>query len=85
MAKKTLAQLQREAITACVHRKHDMGKFQPYNSNTQIQMRSVCRKCNRDVVICQNPLPNGIDISGEAVALNCDRFYAETTIPSSKN
>jgi len=32
---------------------------------------SHCKICRKSVAINARPLPNGIDIAGEAVALNC--------------
>lgn len=34
---------------------------------------AVCRNCKRSVDINTKPLPNEIDIQGEAVAVNCER------------
>lgn len=60
--------LRLEALKACNGRGHKMSRFTRLASHT---MESICRRCNRGVCLNTKPAPNEIDISGEAVALNC--------------
>ena len=63
--------LKREARDACEFRGHDMGKF--FGDGTKYVIQSKCRRCGMQAWVDTNPPPNGIDIAGEAVALNCER------------
>ena len=69
----TMNRLRRSARESCKWRGHDMtpfkanGNWRPYSAQT-----SVCRKCGMEVAVDAYPAPNGIDIGGEAVALNCE-------------
>jgi hypothetical protein len=65
-----LTRLSRDARAACKWRGHDMRPFHPipYWANVRT---SECRKCGMQVAIDADPAPNGIDIGGEAVALDC--------------
>lgn len=62
--------LKKEVKEAAKFRGHKMGKFRTWKYS-KIAM-SVCNTCNRCVVVDLKPLPNGIEIGGEAVALNCE-------------
>lgn len=56
--------LRGEALSAAKWRGHDMGPF--------LGSVAKCTECGRQVHVDLNPPPNGIDISGEAVAVDCD-------------
>ncbi len=64
---KKLDRLIKEAKEACLWRGHDMYPFNHIPGGAF----SSCRECDKSVVIRINPLPNEIDIGGEAVAFNC--------------
>jgi len=71
--------LRKEALEACKFRGHEMTRFDRtvcYDLSTGETVRetglSLCHVCGRAVMVDTRPLPNGIDISGEAVALNCE-------------
>lgn len=42
------------------------------NGKRKISWNS-CKHCNMQVIVIANPLPNEINISGEAVAIDCNR------------
>ncbi|MDP1614797.1 MAG: hypothetical protein Q8L68_03280 [Methylococcales bacterium] len=71
-----LDRLKREALDACKFRGHRMGRFVSYNPAFGIRSTTTafafCTVCHRAVGIDAKPLPNGIEIGGEAVALNCE-------------
>lgn len=69
---KKLDRLIKEAKESCLWRDHDMKPFEHCTPKIAI---SNCKKCNMGVVVRTNPLPNQIDIGGEAVALNCKGEY----------
>lgn len=48
-----------------------MRRFRTHTCLAEI-CSSVCKICGKRVVIMPKPLPNEIDIGGEAVALNCE-------------
>ena len=64
-----LDRLIKEAGESCQYRGHRMSRFQ--HTESQTQAYSYCRVCGCDVGVKTNPLPNEIDIGGEAVALDC--------------
>ena len=68
-----ITRLKREAIDSCRFRGHRMGKWEilDYNGFNKMVCASRCKNCNMEVVVDTKPLPNGIDIGGKAVALNC--------------
>ena len=66
--------LRGEAIKSCENRGHEMKRFEfhPYWTNDErVVASSVCLICDMMVEVDTSPPPNGIDIGGEAVALNC--------------
>lgn len=61
--------LKRSATQSARRRGHDMGKWEL--SDYWRNPVQTCKRCGMRVYVDPNPAPNGIDISGEAVALNC--------------
>lgn len=64
-----LIRLKREARSSASFRGHKLSRFQ--TSNHGQTAHAHCVWCQRSVFVDTNPAPNGIDIHGEAVALNC--------------
>ena len=64
-----IERLKREALESCRFRGHKMGRF--LTLDMEGIAYSQCKVCRREVAIDIYPLPNGIVISGEAVALHC--------------
>ena len=66
--------LQNEAAVACKFRGHKMNNwgFTVKAGGSGIRGGAVCSRCGRGVQYDTTPPPNGIDIGGEAVAVNCD-------------
>ena len=69
-----LRRLKLSALASCEWRGHDMERFitdffgsheKPHSAT------SYCRKCKAFVVVNTHPAPNGIDICGDAVAVDC--------------
>ena len=67
--KRSLAELKREAREAAADRGHDLMHFAKVSARIHVAM---CAKCKRQVQINTSPVPNEIDIGGEAVALDCE-------------
>ena len=65
---KNLATLGREARKSCKARGHKMTPFVMLTFHTEV---SHCLTCGKEAIINDKPMPNDIDIAGEAVALNC--------------
>lgn len=61
--------LQKEALESCKFRGHEMTIFTRYGNSAAV---SHCVHCLKNVYVDTNPSPNGIEISGEAVALTCE-------------
>lgn len=72
---KALNELRKEATSSATFRGHKLTWIAPWHSERNSIQRGVCMICGMDVDINTNPLPNGIDICGEAIALTCE--YAE--------
>jgi len=72
---KPLSLLRTEAEESCKLRGHEIEWRRPLMSklsNSTIQ-NGVCKHCGEWVQLTDNPQPNGIDIGGPAVALNCTK------------
>jgi len=71
-----LDKLKREALESCRLRGHDMGYFKtqidyPKGTGRRQVAISYCKHCKMYVQVDSYPEPNGIDIGGNAVAINC--------------
>ncbi|KKM18488.1 hypothetical protein LCGC14_1665130 [marine sediment metagenome] len=64
-----LRRLKREARESCTWRGHSMKPFETVIPNKRVF--SECRNCTGYVQVDTFPPPNGIDIGGDALALNC--------------
>jgi hypothetical protein len=58
----------REAKDYCAWREHKMKRFTHLGRHAY----SDCKICGASVAVTPHPLPNEIEIGGEAVALNCN-------------
>lgn len=65
------ARLTRRAMSAAQNRGHDLGEWGPGSEWDPDASRADCRRCGMSVFVDVSPAPNGIDVSGEAVALDC--------------
>lgn len=64
--------LRKQARRSAKNRGHRLGKFSALTgSGWSESTYAVCSSCGRDVAVYPNPAPNGIEITGEAVALDC--------------
>jgi hypothetical protein len=63
----TLQSLQRQAAKSTAWRGHRMH----WNDQSNGCRRGICLRCAAWVILDTKPAPNGIDIGGTAVALNC--------------
>jgi hypothetical protein len=70
---KAIRQLQRVAARSTRARGHRMQWQTVTASAARIVRNGGCRYCGMQVDLDTHPLPNGIDIGGEAVAVNCLR------------
>ncbi len=69
-----LNRLKREAMEACNFRRHEMTHWKTLQSMTPDRgaiVLSKCQVCGRDVMVLTRPMPNDIEIGGEAVAEDC--------------
>lgn len=48
-------------------RGHNLGPW----SDGDRRSAADCQRCGAGVSVCPNPLPNGIPVSGQAVAVDC--------------
>lgn len=74
VASKNFAHLKENAEEACESKDHEMGEWEDWAENSEKRMMasSTCTICGKGVYVDTKPDPNGIDIGGEAVALNCE-------------
>ena len=66
--------LKRSAKESAEWRGHKLTRFSSHGDHKAI---ASCIHCDMAVMVNARPLPNEIDIAGEAVALNCGREDAE--------
>jgi hypothetical protein len=67
-----LKRLKMRAKESCEWRGHNMSYFKQKPCSTAHD--SFCINCGAMVVVQVNPPANGINIGGEAVALNCPKL-----------
>jgi len=60
--------LRAEAVEACNFRGHEMTRFSRFKDG---HGEASCQFCGKKALVDPKPMPNGIDLSGEALALNC--------------
>lgn len=67
------ARLKGEAKRGCEWRGHRMGNFRGGGRRNTWDhcFTARCKDCGKHVYVELTPAPNSIDISGEAIALNC--------------
>ena len=65
-----IERLRLEAKESAGWRGHKLARFATHIFWPTVRV-SECASCKASVYIDSNPPPNGIDISGRAVALNC--------------
>ena len=65
---RTIDRLKKEALESCELRGHIMGRFAHVAPE---RAYSICRRCGLEVTVDSRPMPNEIDIGGQAVALSC--------------
>lgn len=65
--------LEKSARESATWRGHKLNRFSPakIHSNGKQQSFARCLECGALAAVDTQPLPNDIDISGTAVALNC--------------
>ena len=68
-----MRKLIKEARESCKARGHEMSRFEHQKDiyGHIVFAYSSCKKCDKGVSIRVRPLPNEIQIGGEAVALCC--------------
>ena len=69
---KRLAALKREGERAAAFRGHRLGAWCEGEGSAV----AVCVDCGRQVAVAVSPPANGIDVGGEAVAVNCGEARA---------
>lgn len=69
MSKTKLNRLRYEALRACRFRGHTIYRMK--DSPDKKSAIGFCKECGRQVTVTCNPPPNGIEIMGEAVAVDC--------------
>jgi hypothetical protein len=66
-----MRRLKLEAKKSCEHRGHKMGKFSSHLSCFKAESFCINENCKAWVQVNTNPLPNEIEIGGNAVGVNC--------------
>lgn len=68
-----LEELKKQARQSAKFRGHDLAPFKRWwkTGNEWTRFLAYCRMCDMQVAVDLAPAPNGIDIGGEAVALDC--------------
>jgi hypothetical protein len=66
--KEKLDILRQEGLKVCALRGHAMGEWK----HSKQSAYAYCKRCGRGIFVNINPLPNDINIRGEALAVNCE-------------
>lgn len=66
-----LTKLLELANQSCTSQGHVISWSPPYHGERTSLQNGICLVCKMEVHCNTKPLPNGIDIGGEAVALSC--------------
>lgn len=74
--------LKEEALKAMRFRGHEPSTWKRHNFYSHTVFINTCTRCGREAAVDLNPPPNGIDVSGEAVALGCDEKKEVKTMAS---
>lgn len=69
-----LLELRQQAEESAKQRGHSLRKWATIHGEIRSVANSQCEFCGAWVQCNTKPLPNGIDISGPAVATQCDPF-----------
>ena len=69
--RKALGKLRAEASRGAAWRGHRLEWMDSWHKQNRTIQRGVCLDCGMDVDCNTNPEANGIDIGGQAIALNC--------------
>jgi hypothetical protein len=62
--------LKRKAERSASFRGHALGTWETHGDTAAL---AYCTRCSMTVAVNAQPLPNGIDVGGEAVALTCHK------------
>lgn len=68
-----LSTLKRHAQQSTSFRGHVMQWAAPWHGESKSTQMGTCRRCGMEVHLNTRPMPNEIDVMGEAVALNCTK------------
>ena len=68
----TIEELENEAKVACEIRGHQLGEWEVFSRGGRNYANNKCMTCGKEVQVIDRPMPNEIDVGGEAVALNCE-------------
>lgn len=64
-------ELARQATRTAKFRGHTLSAWQWTHTADRTTGAATCHDCHRGAYVDTRPAPNGIDISGDAIALNC--------------
>ncbi len=70
---KAITRIRKEAEAAAMSRGHKLHPWHPLERDRGrgVVFATCCRVCFYGVAIDAEPAPNGIEVAGRAVALNC--------------
>lgn len=73
-----LGTLRKQASASTRYRNHRMKWGSPYGrANGPLSQNGECRDCGAYCWLVESPAPNGIGVSGLAVAVNCQKPIIE--------
>ena len=67
----SLSTLKKQAQQSTAWRGHSMKWHAPHHGEHRSYQTAECVRCGMDVCVNTRPMPNEIDIGGNAVALDC--------------
>jgi hypothetical protein len=75
-----LSDLRSQAMSSASFRGHSLRWRTAHHGEARSYQVGYCCRCGKEVCINTKPQPNGIDIGGEAVALNCKYIVSRCSV-----
>jgi len=71
-----LGTLRAQALEATSFRGHDLTFRTPWHGEYASRQIGECVNCGMEVYLDTRPMPNGIELGGEALALTCPKVHS---------
>lgn len=72
---KALNTLRAQAEMSAIWRGHSLRWLAPHHGEARSYQNGECVRCGASVTVNTHPMPNEIDVGGDAVAVGCGAAY----------